>query len=207
MRHLLVLSLFSIFAFGCKTDLSGTLNLTSTLTVQHEIREQLEESETWKTVTSNLKPGNYDAKISLSGCCNFSLTINPGSWRRQIFQMTLPKNATLPSGDGDFYLRGQDIKQEFDLSGNIKTHTTKSDIIKRHESCQYQDVETICDSRGCFTHTVWRTGWQWTEFYTQTQTINMRASFKPRGQTSDLGTFKGHESTRERIILYQTPCR
>lgn len=202
---LLILGILSIAS--CRRDLTGTLNLSQNLVIKHEVKEQLGDNETWKTETSTIKPGTYEARISLSGCCDLTLTLNPRSWRKQSYQITLPKNAGLPKEDGHFYLRGHEINQAFDLAGEIKSDTKNSEVVKRYETCQYQDLETICGHNGCYTHIVWRNGWQWIEYYNRVTTVTMNADFKVLGQNQSIGQFNGSESLVEKIILYQSPCR
>jgi len=203
----LILIVALLFTMGCRTDLTGQLNLAQNLVIKHEVKEQFGDNETWRTETSIIKPGKYDARISFSGCCDLTLTLNPKSFRRQTYQMTLPKNAGLPKHDGNFYLRGHEINQSFDLAGDIKSETKNTEVVKRYETCQFQDLETICDSSGCYTYTVWRTGWQWLEYYNQITTVTMNAEFKIPKQNQTLGYFNGSDSFVEKVVLYEGPCR
>lgn len=205
--RLLFLAFFAIGLASCKTDLTGQLDLGQSLSVNHEVSGHYGDSESTRIETTKIKPGVHQARISLSGCCDLTLTLNPKSWKRQTFKMSLPRNTSLPKDEGDFHLSGKDINQNFDLKGSLFTQVQDSEVIKRYERCQYQDYQTICDSRGCYSQPIWRTGTQWVEFFDRYKTVTMNATFQVANHATEIGSFKGVEETHEKIILYQTSCR
>jgi hypothetical protein len=208
MRRVLLLGVLAVLVSGCKISYLGNLKVTSTIEIKHEVRDTTGATQPpVRFETARIEPGNYKAQVSLFGCCEFGIAVDSKSSKGRTYRFPIPnKKRSLPDADGDFFLKAEDIGQNFDLVGNIKTETTKSDIMRMNQMCQYQDYVTVCDDRGCYTRPILRYGWQWTEFYYKTTKTYMTVIFKPKGQNSILGSFEGSRSESEKVIVSQGPC-
>jgi hypothetical protein len=208
MRRVLLLGVLAVLFSGCKISYLGHLKVTSTIEIKHEVRDTTGATQPpVRFEIARIEPGNYGAQVSLFGCCEFGIAVDSKSSKGRTYRFPIPnKKLSLPSTDGDFFLKAEDIGQNFDLVGNVKSENTQSDIIRLNQMCQYQDFDTVCGNQGCNSKPVLRFGWQWSEFYFKTTTTHLTVNFRPKGQDSTLGYFRGSRSESVKVIVKQEPC-
>lgn len=205
--RLLVITLLFLGISSCRLDLDGHLNVTTPITITHDVKEQWGDAEQWRSETTLLPVQNTSTSLSLAGCCQLSLVLHHSKWNKQTFNFELPKNTQWPESNGEFYVKGTEMNQVFDLQGNLSTHQQQGELIKRQETCTYTVTEQSCDSRGCSSHQVTRYGYQRVEYYPVTIQQNLNVSFLNSQSLAPLGQFTGEKTTLRKDYVYKSICR
>lgn len=159
--------------------------------------------------TDIVRAGNYDAVIKLrSKKVKLTLKDDSGS---ETYNFTLPSNVDLPRTNGSFKLTSAQVRQPYDVAGNLTTDVTFSERRRARESCEYREPYTVCypDGNGrrvCRTEYRTRFGFRDVEFRNRTQDQRINFNLLARGTSSMRGKFAGREVSTTRVYDYTGPC-
>jgi hypothetical protein len=186
--------LFCILALmmvSCET-ITGDLTVLSTLTFEDG---------------TTVNPGTIKANIKAK---KRSLTLNLPN--EESVKFKIPKDAGLPSRNGDITLSQSEIKQPYDLEGRVNTTTTDSDSRRDYERCTYSQPYTVCqtDSRGrrtCYTQYRNVNGYRNVQYRERTENKYLSVSLLTPGTNVSNAQFEGHDVSRFRVYEYTGQCR
>lgn len=191
---------------SCRLDLNGQLAIKKPLSITHDVQEQWGDSNQWRSETTLLPVQETPSSLSVAGCCQFSLVLQHSKWNKQTFNFELPKNTQWPEGGGDFYIKGSEMNQTFDLQGTLIIHQHQGDLIKQQETCTYTVNEQFCDQRGCSSRLVTRYGYQRVEYYPITIQQKLGVNFLNPTDLTAMGQFTGNQTTNKRDYIYKSLC-
>ncbi len=186
--------LFCILALmmvSCET-ITGELNVVSALNFQDG---------------TAVNPATYKANIKAT---KKTLTLNLPNEVSVKFK--IPKNAGLPSRNGNISLNQSQIKQPYDLEGRVNTTVTDSDSRRDYERCTYNQPYTVCqtDSRGrttCYTQHRTVNGYRDVQFRERTESKYLSVSLLTPGTNVSNAQFEGNDVSRFRVYEYASQCR
>lgn len=198
MRLIFSALFLSLFLAGCN-NLDGQLNVSTDFKLKNS-----------KGDTHLIRVGTYTADLGTSTFGKkINLKLNNDSDEK--FQFTIPDGAKIPS-NGEFTLKSNQIGQAVDLSGNVTTKVTDSDIKQDFVSCTYTEPVTVCypgpnGQQSCSTQMRTMYGNQFIRYYDRfmDQTISM--NLYPAGTAASAAEFSGHATNVQRIVISQTQCR
>jgi len=165
------------------------------------------DCETEKRVT--FKPGQYSAEISQSGRNEIQMAIKVGKNSENIL-VKVPNNVHLPEKNGEFFIRGSDAGQEFDLQGVVSTVETRGDTRRERQSCTYDRYEQVCWNNGrtvqCGVQRRTYFGYETVEYYTVDTKKDLAFNLLQQGGAQSLAHFSGSQMTSEKIYTYRGQC-
>jgi hypothetical protein len=140
MKNALALLALSLMSVSC-INLTGNLNINEVMTVKKRggfLNLQM------KTV--ELQPGHYEASLKVNNAQNFTLKLKAVKEGDNdiLIPIKSDKAFNIPT-NGNVAIRGAEIAQPFDISGEMKTDVTESEKMNTTESCTVQRTENHCD--------------------------------------------------------------
>lgn len=196
MNKIITLLALSLIFVSCE-NIDGTFNARTDLELKDGNR------------TDIVRQGQYQAVIKLRSK-KVKLTLK-GESGNETYSFTLPSNVDLPRTNGSFKLTSAQVKQPYDVAGNIRTDVTMSERRRERESCQYREPYTVCypDGSGrrvCRTEYRTRFGFRDVEYRIRTQDQRINFNLLAKGTSAVRGSFAGGEVKRERAYDYTGPC-
>ena len=186
----LLVAVAALSLMGCD-EMDGQLTVVKDFKVKVKNKEQTISAGVYKTQL-DFKKDRIQAEIeNASGKTKVDFKVPEGS--------TLPEN-------GNFELRSAQTDQPVDVTGDVKTVRTESQVQSGWESCQYTDHQTICTPQGCFTQPVNRWGQQYTEFYYRNTDKNVNFVISNVGMKNILAKFAGASRISQKVIIRQNRC-
>lgn len=187
-----------IIVLGSLLALVGCQDLKGTLSVLKNFKALT------KNGTQTILIGTYKTSLDFKrDRVVVALKTNDGETELTI---KTPPGTTIPD-NGNFEVRSALSGQPFDTLGTNKTVEERSETRRGYESCQYQDIQTVCDPTGCRGVPYTRWGQQYIEYYLRTVTTDLAINLMEIGSVNEtLAKFAGHSAFSEKVIVQQTRC-
>lgn len=124
----------------------------------------------------------------------------------------VPKDADLPTRNGQFMLTSNQVNQPFDIQGTVGTTSTDSESRRDYERCTYREPHTIChvDDRGrqrCYTEYRDVRGYRNVQYRLRTENKGLSIALHTPGTNIIAGNFEGSDVRRFRVYEYEGICR
>ena len=195
MKFLSAIFLASIFLVGCER-IEGQLNITKEL--------KLVNSKGNKQI---IKVGTYSVDLAATSSKKISLRLNDNSKEKYVFI----HNGNIPN-NGTFAISSKVSGQPVDLSGDVKTVQTNSEIRETTQSCTYQIIYKVCvplpqGGQKCSNETRTVHGREWIRYFDRLTTQNVNLSVKEVSTPVEVADFHGDLSYIDRIITHKSRCR
>jgi hypothetical protein len=183
-QNIIVLAPFMMI--GCNYPMEGTLEITSPMTLkdsQNHIFEMI--------------PNNHEitAKRLKSG---FKIKLRDDSGKSRKIQIKTPKKVSIPAKNGNFQLSATDSDQPFDIQGTVNTEITNGPSATRSDTCK-DDASSYYPGPN-------HTGHRDVTFHEQQTDLQISLLLKRPKTEDQLGTFYGHQASKEVILDYIGPC-
>jgi hypothetical protein len=195
MKKILGLVCGLLLLTSCET-IDGSLDVKKVLT--------LKDSK-GKSVNINLGI-HEDAAIKLKSKKRLRLVLDDRK-----FEFKIPRSARIPTNNGTIFLESSQVKQAYDVSGEVRTEVTHGDRQRQRESCNWQEPYTVCrtDQNGrrvCRTEYRTRYGWRDIEFHYDLIDKNLQVSLLLPGTNVQAAHFGGEERYYQKVIDYEGRC-
>ena len=127
-------------------------------------------------------------------------------------KFNIPKNTDLPTRNGEIILSQNDVKQPFDIQGNVATNVSDSESRRDYESCTYREPQRVCyrDNQGrtrCYTEYRDIRGYRNVQYRLRTEDKKLSISLQTPGTNILAGHFEGNDVSRFRVYEYEGICR
>ncbi len=187
--------LAALFLVSCE-KIEGQLNITKDLKLVNS-----------KGVTHLLKVGTYSADIQANTSKKITLRLNNDSDEKFNFS----HDGNIPS-NGPFTISSKMSGQPVDLSGDVKTTTTNSEVRESNQSCTYQRPVQVCfpipqGGVSCTVQYQTGFGYQWTRYYDRETNKTVNLSVKAMSSVDESADFHGDITFVDRVVLNQSECR
>jgi len=195
MKFLTAILMATVFLVGCER-IEGQLNITKELKlVNSKGKKQL------------IKVGTYSADLTATSSKKITLRLNDNSNEKYIFN----HNVNIPD-NGTFAIGSKVSGQPVDLSGEVKTVQTNSEMRETTQSCTYNETYQVCypmpnGGQRCTNETRTVQGRQWIRYYDRYTTQNVNLSVKEVSTAVEVADFHGDLSYTDRIIVRESSCR
>lgn len=195
MKFFMPVMLAAILLVGCE-KIEGQLNITKDLKLVNS-----------KGDTHLLRVGTYSADIKANTSKKITLRLNNDSDEKFVFS----HNGNIPD-NGSFSISSRVSGQPVDLSGDVRTISTNSEVRETTQSCTYQAPVQVCypaPQGGMNCQIQYRTvnGYQWIRYYDRQTSKNVNLSVKVSSAADESADFHGDITFIERVIMNQSNCR
>ena len=188
----LILTLIACLTLGCKkTSFKGQLEASQQLDFQQE----------------EVKPGQYQAKLTIVSRKRVKLSLTQGEKEKNI-TLHIPQHLDLQD-EGDFFITAQEAEQPYDIQGSNTKELSYSDVIDTTERCSYQQPYYYCNPRGyCRYETRTMIGRQRVSYQLETQTIHNTLNLLTTDDTVGkvAAKFSGHSTTSRKNYHFREVC-
>lgn len=211
----IVLPLFTLMACE-RVSFDSTLDVYSPLKIKS------------RNDSLSLDTGKLDAQFIIKGKKNFELKIE-GDNERTI-KFPIPSSVELPRYNGEIFIAANDLEQDFDLAGAVRTNvdTTSSQTVTedctvktgtrricRMEPgpvvCQIVNGREVCTTSShevCTYEDIFEHGEHEVTFHYQTSQTGLDLEFKASGCATVLAHLKGNSNSQtSKIVENETKCR
>lgn len=198
MKKIIYLLAFLALA-GCETEIKGTLQVFSTMTVisgssYHQI-----------------PAGNYHATYEADNDATYAvLRVENVGGKTLKIRMNFPAGNSAPTSYGGLNLSSAVSGQPFDLTGGIDTDYDSSQPYASTKSCTYYLNEYTCHYQDgkqiCGYESIAHTGSQPAQTYSSSTNTKVSASFKKPGTSFELARFSGSEYDTDYHSSATGPC-
>jgi hypothetical protein len=166
-----------------------------------------------KTKEIRIEPGFYHADFKINGDKSYTLILSG----REIIKIPIKSDSDLnvPT-NGTFSISHNDIKQPFDIEGEMRTDISYSPSTTSVEDCSYTLTENhcqkICDQVSackieCRDESVTFRGRHEVSFHYRTIKRDLTFQFLKADKLETLATFSGGNTEFDRITDYEGVCR
>ncbi|MBW1696597.1 MAG: hypothetical protein JRH18_13900 [Deltaproteobacteria bacterium] len=196
---LILLFFFSIMLPACSGPFSGQLKVFEPI--------KLTDKEHIATL---IKPGVYETRINWkSGRSFFELLLEDYNGRKKAFRFYIPQEMEFTNDPFSFSLSAVDIKQPFDLTGEVKISQSITDTHNGYEACTSQWMITECagnEPKGC--RKVWRSapGLRSVEFYYFQQFRYLNIQLVKQKTAHVVAEFNGEALNQWKVYTYRGDC-
>ncbi|ATH07953.1 hypothetical protein BIY24_08310 [Halobacteriovorax marinus] len=210
MKHLMLL--MTLIGFVSCNDLDGTFTAKQDLVFK--TKKSIISS---KYVSVKVPAGNYKAEFDFTSFDNLKIDL---SGIDKKIKIKLPDDLDINDRNDEFYIQGADVRQKYDFEGRIHTDYSRSETRRETESCSYTRYETRCrqvchvNNRGrqicrseCSQFPVTHYGYRRIEYYYSTRVTNMSLNVLEPSTSENVGSFTGRDSSTNRVVTWETPCR
>jgi len=217
MKSLIALTALSLLSVSC-VNLEGNLNVEQVLTAKKR-----GGFLNLKMKTIEIQPGNYHASLKVNNAKSFTLKLKADKEGETDILIPIKSETdfSIPS-NGNVIIRGAQISQPFDISGNIRTTVTNSNIERSTESCTFQRTERYCDrictppvtpygpvhcTVQCQDVITSYPGTRFVEYHNKYTERNLTAELLDAQNKAVRATFSGTDYETNRIYDYYGECR
>ncbi len=167
---------------------------------------------------------NVEKEITIKGKQNTSMHFEPGKIfldltinqnrkveikvfdkQKQAVVFKLPRENFIPMDHGDFFIKAEEMKQEFDLEGNVMTSFFDTPSVTTVEVCQRAIETQVCRSTSqgteCSIVTVYKPGKREVVTHYEERETTLDLTFKTPGASEIMATFKGTHVSHERQLV------
>ncbi|OUR99793.1 hypothetical protein A9Q84_01835 [Halobacteriovorax marinus] len=210
MKSLVILSM--ALAFVSCNDLDGTFKAKKDLVFK--TKKSIFSS---KMVKVKVPAGEHKASIKFSSKTKMKIDIKGVDKKIKI---KLPKELSINNRNDEFFVAGEDVKQQYDFEGKIKTTYDRSSSHRGTESCTYttyiRECEKVCRTnengrtrcrRRCESVPVTNHGYQDVEYYYSTRETNLKLKVVDPSTSANLAVFKGYDSDTSKVVTWSGSCR
>lgn len=217
MKSLIALAALSLLSASC-VNLEGTLNVEQVLTAKKR-----GGFLNLKMKTIEIQPGAYHASLKVNNAKSFTLKLKADKEGEAdiLIPIKSENDFSIPT-NGNVTIRGNEINQPFDISGNIKTTVTTSDTVRSTEECSAQRTERQCEkicnapvqpsgtvycNIVCHDVVVSYPGTRFVEYHSRYTERNLSAELLDAANKAVRATFSGRDFDSERVYDYYGECR
>ena len=167
---------------------------------------------------------NVEKELTIKGKQNTSMHFDPGKIfldlsidqsrkveikvfdkQKQAVVFKLPRENFIPLDHGDFFIKAEEMKQEFDLEGNVMTSFFDTPSVTTVEACQRAVETQVCHSTSqgteCSIVTTYKPGKREVVTHYEERETTLDLSFKTPGTSEVMATFKGTHVAHERQLV------
>lgn len=197
--------LFALAAFGCK-EIPGTLVVHESFSAQVK-RGLFGRIETVQVPTGHLP-------ITLNGTFTGNLQIQ-AKINGQVEKITLniPSSNQIPKEEGTFLINSAQLRQPFNLQGEVRTQHIDDHEVRATETCRYPREVKTCEvdrqtgHRSCRRDTEYKTGIRDVAYFPRTSITKFWIEITRENDSRHvLATFQGEEVTKKKVYTYQGIC-
>lgn len=204
---------FALVAFGLVgcNDVAGTLNVQQSFTA-------VTKGGLFKRAQEVQIPAGQHS-IELSGSLGGDLTIKMSlNGRNEKIRMDIPRkgyntrDGRFPTENGRFDLLSQQLKQPFDIRGEVQTTYEDGPLRRDREYCQYPRDTRVCEidpdtkRRTCHTETEYVTGEREVEYFNRSELKRISFVVYPASQRNGVADFVGHDNSEYKKYTYEGRC-
>lgn len=176
----------------------GVFKIDSNLTY-HKFRSS-------RTIT----PGEFNAKVKVKSR-KIIIKFKDSDGKRARIKVKTPRHF-VPRRNGQFSLTSLQVKQPFDISGNVRTQSNRSSSRYREETCTYRQPVRNCriDERGrriCRTVNEEIRGVRTIRYHILHERINTQLAFFSPDSTNKIADLNSFESKNTMVTEYRSRCR
>lgn len=217
MKGLIALSALSLLSVSC-VNLEGNLNVEQVLKAKKRggfLNLKMKSIE--------IQPGRYHASLKVNNTKSFTLKLKADKDGEAdiLIPIKSDKEFSIPT-NGTIAIAGNEINQPFDISGNIKTNVTYSDMVRSTEDCSVQRTERVCDkictppatpygsvrcNIVCHDEIITYPGTRFVEYHNKYTERNLSAELLDSQNKSMRATFTGTDYDSDRVYDYYGECR
>lgn len=167
---------------------------------------------------------NVEKELTIKGAQNTSIHFEPGKIfldltinqnrkveisvfdkQKQAVVFKLPRENFIPLDHGDFFIKAEEIKQDFDLEGSVMTSFFDTPSVTTVEACQRVVETQVCrtapQGTECTTVRSYEPGKRQVVTHYEERETTLDLSFKTPGTSETVATFKGTHVTHERQLI------
>lgn len=207
----IALVLVALAVVGCK-KIPGSLN------VQTEFSATVKNGFFSRAQEIKIPAGQY--QIELSGTLGGDLSILiPINGKTQTIRLDIPKkgyntpDGRFPTENGTFALTSQQLKQPFNVSGEVRTVYNDGPRIRTTEFCQYPRETRVCvidretGHSSCSTETDYVSGDRDVEYFQRDESKRIRFELQDaRYPSMTAASYQGFDNSSYRVYTYQGRC-
>ncbi|MBX3040719.1 MAG: hypothetical protein KF789_08445 [Bdellovibrionaceae bacterium] len=205
----LVLVAFAVV--GCK-------KIPGSLTVQTEFSATVKNGIFSRAQEIKIPAGQY--QIELSGDLGGDLSILlPLNGKTQKIRLDIPKkgyntpNGRFPTENGTFALTSQQLKQPFNVNGEVRTTYNDGPSLRTTEYCQYPRETRVCvidretGRSSCSTQTEYVSGDRDVEYFQRNEAKRIWLELQDASRPSiTAASYQGLDNSSYRVYTYQGRC-
>lgn len=217
MKSLMAVVALSLLSVSC-VNLEGNLNVEQMLTAKKR-----GGFLNLKMKSVDIQPGIYHASLKVNNAKSFTLKLKADKEGEAdiLIPIKSEKDFAVPA-NGNVIIRGSEINQPFDISGNIKTTVTNSNTVRSTEDCSAQRTERYCD-RVCTAPTqpsgtvycnvvchdvvVTYQGTRFVEYHNKFTERNLTAELLDAQNKAVRARFTGTDYDTDKVYDYYGECR
>ncbi len=217
MKSLIVLAALSLLSVSC-VKIEGTLNVEQVLTAKKR-----SGFLNLGIKAIDIQPGTYHASLKVNNAKSFTLKLKADKEGEAdiLIPLKSENNFSIPT-NGNVVIRGAQISQPFDISGNIKTTVTNSETVRSTENCSLQRTERYCDkictppanpygtihcTVQCQDVVTYYPGSRFVEYHNKYTERNLNAELLDAQSKAMKATFSGTDYESSKVYDYYGECR
>ncbi len=190
-RFALIAPLFLLLACE-RVSFSSYLDVNKKFTIKSKKGESIQ-----------FDPGRIHIDLTVKN--KRSVNINIYSKKKQDITFSIPSSAHFPSERGSFFISAEDLKQDFDLDGEIATTYFDTPSITSTEICQYPVTRQVCRQVSnqvvCTTETNYEQGERTIVTHYEERESRLILEFKEQGTSEVIAKFDGTHVSHERQLV------
>ncbi|MFK8138152.1 MAG: hypothetical protein AB8E15_07320 [Bdellovibrionales bacterium] len=192
-----MIAALSLFLVSC-VDIEGELKVDSPISFKVSDDETIELNE-----------GTYQAEVEFKRRNRVRFTIKDVNGEEERVTIRFPKDIDIPSDNGEFFVEGERIDQNFDVQGYVQTEIERGERRTETQRCEYRRWYRECrrTRRGTICRDVQRTfyGRQWVDF--RLDRINKDVEILFQSGVSVQADFTAESTRTRRVTLHEGRCQ
>jgi hypothetical protein len=187
MKKIIGLMALSLLLVSCE-NIYGTFDVEKAITLNSEDGMRV------------IRPGTYNATLKIRSK-NIRVEINETQ-----YNFSIPKNVKIPTTNGSFVLTSAQVKQPYNLFGQVETNSNYGPTYRQTEACQEQRPYTVCTPQGCYTEMRMYYGWAQVVFNIRTDVRSTFVDFRYPQNNDRAASFNAQDVSQTKVYQYRGQC-